>query len=201
MIDTSLVRKRLQELTGFSRKKWVSSLFCRVRREDGSWHESAKINVQRGVYGSMSAKDAALAAAAPELHALAGDLCAELEKSRSEIAELKAQLVTQAAVDRSDSDEVGAELDARLTKAGMLTVTQMLGPFTAFQVHAGMSDLAFFEKWLESKVVEYKTMRMRYELGDRDKDDELYEWVLAHSGAYHDVLVNFRAASSYGGAG
>ena len=87
-----------------------------------------------------------------------------------------------------------SDLDERLRANGMLTVEEVLQPLNRFQVHAGMTDLAFFDVWLERKAREYATMRARYELGEKDKSDDLYEWVLAHSGAYHDVLVNFRAA-------
>ena len=92
------------------------------------------------------------------------------------------------------------DLAARLQANGMFTIEQMLRPLHMFQVHAGMDSLAAFEGWLEAKWREYTSMHARYELGDRDKEDDLYEWVLAHSGAYHDALVNFRAARGEGEA-
>ncbi|MPR62151.1 hypothetical protein D7027_10065 [Ochrobactrum intermedium] len=39
-------------------------------------------------------------------------------------------------------------------------------------------------------------MKAAYDVGRKDEGDDLYEWVLAHYGAFHDVLVNFRAALS-----
>ena len=37
-------------------------------------------------------------------------------------------------------------------------------------------------------------MKAGYELGDKDKGDELYEWVNAHSAALSEARENFRAA-------
>ncbi|MDP8249593.1 hypothetical protein [Pseudochrobactrum saccharolyticum] len=92
--------------------------------------------------------------------------------------------------------EVQTDLDARLKSAGMYTVEEIMAgtPVDKWRVHAGMNNLQFFGEWLERKSREYKIMAAGYDIGDKDKSDELYEWSLAHSGAFHDVLVNFRAA-------
>lgn len=193
-IDTARLRERLQDLKGFTKKAWTAASFCRVRKEDGSWHESSKISVQRGVYGSMTPEDARLAAAAPELHRTATRLADELDEARAEIARLKGRIENAGTASTESEDMPEADLDTRLTAAGLLPLSQMLAPMNRFQVHAGMDDLKFFETWLERKVREYTAMQARYDLGDRDKKDDLYEWVIAHAGAYHDVLVNFRAA-------
>lgn len=88
------------------------------------------------------------------------------------------------------------DLDDRLRAAGMLTVPEMLGksPLDRWMVHAGMTDLDFFGQWLDRKTEEYARMRVAYELGDKDRSDELYEWVLAHAGAFSAIRANFRAA-------
>lgn len=124
-IDTVTIRSRLEALSGFTKKAWSATGFCRVRREDGSWHESSKISVQRGVYGSMSPQDARLAAAAPELHAVTASLCDELDEARAEIARLRAELVARP-LPRGELD--GASLDERLKAKGMLTVGETMQP-------------------------------------------------------------------------
>lgn len=96
-----------------------------------------------------------------------------------------------------DVAAVQTDLDARLKAAGMYTVEEIMAgtPVDKWRVHAGMDNLQFFGEWLERKAREYKVMTAGYDIGDKDKSDELYEWSLAHSGAFHDVLVNFRAAT------
>jgi hypothetical protein len=90
----------------------------------------------------------------------------------------------------------GADLDDRLRAAGMFTIPEMMGetPLTRWEVHSGMTDLKFFGEWLDRKVVEYMRMRVDYEIGEKDKTDDLYEWVLAHSAAFATIRTNFRAA-------
>ncbi|OOC51183.1 hypothetical protein [Brucella intermedia] len=90
------------------------------------------------------------------------------------------------------------DLNARLKAKGMYSIDEMMGnlPIDKWRVHSGMTDLTFFGEWLERKSREYLTMKAAYDVGDKDESDELYEWVLAHYGAFHDVLVNFRAALS-----
>lgn len=93
-------------------------------------------------------------------------------------------------------ETVQADLDRRLKAAGMYTVGEIMAgtPVDKWRVHSGMDNLQFFGEWLERKAREYKVMTAGYDIGDKDKSDDLYEWSLAHSGAFHDVLVNFRAA-------
>ncbi len=87
-------------------------------------------------------------------------------------------------------------LDERLAAAGMYTVEQMLGvtPLTRWTTQAGMDSLEFFEKWLDRRVAEMLRMKAAYDLGDKDKDDELYEWVLAHAAAFQEARTNLKAA-------
>lgn len=91
-IDTTEMRVWLAELKGFTKQAWRAASFCRVRKDDGSWHESSKISVQRGVYGSMSPADAELAASAPRLHAAALLLIEEIEQLRAVNQRLHGQL-------------------------------------------------------------------------------------------------------------
>jgi hypothetical protein len=86
------------------------------------------------------------------------------------------------------------DFNTRLKEAGFLTLEEYLLPLNKFQIHSGMTDLNFFEEYLERKCLEYTKMTLEYELGDRDKNDDLFEWVLANMNAYHDILINYRAA-------
>ena len=95
--------------------------------------------------------------------------------------------------------ESDASLDARRNAAAMIPLSELLSgdtPLSKLEAHAGAHDIASFGEWLAMKPREYMWMRMAYELGDEDKADELYEWVLAHSAAYGEVAANFRAALS-----
>lgn len=89
-------------------------------------------------------------------------------------------------------------LDERMKAAGMFTIEEMMGvtPLTRWTVQAEMTDLDFFSEWLDRKVRGYLTMKAAYDLGDKDYKDELYEWVLAHAGAYSSIRENFQAARS-----
>lgn len=93
-------------------------------------------------------------------------------------------------------EEQPESLDERMKAAGMFTVAEMMGvtPMTRWEVHTGIRDLDTFGQWLDRKVSEYLRMKACYELGDKDKSDDLYEWVLAHAGAYSTIRTNFKAA-------
>lgn len=95
--------------------------------------------------------------------------------------------------------ESDASLDAKMKAAAMIPLSELLSgdtPLYKWEPHAGVRDIASFGEWLAMKHREYMRMRVAYELGDKDKADELYEWVLAHSAAYGEVAANFRAALS-----
>jgi hypothetical protein len=95
------------------------------------------------------------------------------------------------------SDE--ASLDDRMKAAGMFTIDQMMGitPLSRFTIHAGMTDLKFFEAWLDRRAREMLMMRVKYELGDKPKDD-MYEWVVSHAASLMEVRANFKAALAGG---
>ena len=99
-------------------------------------------------------------------------------------------------MDVEEDDAAAASLDERLAAAGMYTVGQMLGvtPMTRWATHAGMDSLATFEAWVDRRAAEFLRMKARYELGDKDKDDDLYEWALAHGAAFSEVRTNLKAA-------
>lgn len=89
-----------------------------------------------------------------------------------------------------------ASLDERMKAAGMIPLSDLLAgntPLERWMPHTSVRDLDSFERWLMRKHREYMTMRMGYELGDKGKGDELFEWILAHAGAFSEVVSNFRA--------
>lgn len=92
------------------------------------------------------------------------------------------------------------DLNERLKAAGMFTIDQMLGvtPMSKFTIVSGMDNLEFFGAWLDRRTREFLQMRVAYELGDKPKDDPLYEWVLAHSATLLEVRENFMAAKAGG---
>jgi len=57
-----------------------------------------------------------------------------------------------------------------------------------------MTNMKFFGEWLDSKRTEYLKMRVQYVLGDKSKDDGLWEWIFAHGATFSEVFDNFRAA-------
>lgn len=87
-------------------------------------------------------------------------------------------------------------LDERLKSAGMLSVADLMAgaPLDGFMTHAGVRDIETFGQWVEMKRAEFMRLQARYDLGDKPKDDELYEWVVAHSAVFSEVHVNLKAA-------
>ncbi|MNF33082.1 hypothetical protein D3C85_448540 [compost metagenome] len=116
-------------------------------------------------------------------------LAAQLIDVTRERDQLKAKLAHQ--------DVEAGTLAERMKAAGMMTVDEILAgaPLDAFTRHAGVNSLEAFGQWLEMRRREYVSMQARRTL-DKREDDELYEWVLAHAGAFGEVHVNFRAAMS-----
>lgn len=47
--------------------------------------------------------------------------------------------------------------------------------------HVAVRDIKSFGEWLKVKHHSYITMRLRYELGDKSKDDNLWEWFFLHT--------------------
>ncbi|WP_113154905.1 hypothetical protein [Nitratireductor sp. OM-1] len=96
--------------------------------------------------------------------------------------------------------EVDASLDQRMKAAGMIPLSDLLSgntPLEKWMAHTGVCDLDTFEQWLLIRYREFMTMKVAYELGDKDEADELYEWVLAHAGAFGEVVSNFRAMKEF----
>lgn len=88
------------------------------------------------------------------------------------------------------------DIDARMIAAGMIPLSEMLsgyGPMERWMRHAHVNTLSDFRDWVTMKQREYMTMRMRYELGDSDKSDGMYEWVFAHAAAFNVIAAQLRA--------
>lgn len=91
-----------------------------------------------------------------------------------------------------DSDD---DIDARMQARGMYSVSELIhgSAIDKWTAHTGVRDLETFEEWLLMKRSHFDTLRGRYETGEKSKDDEMYEWVFAHSGVFTEVHVNFKA--------
>lgn len=89
-----------------------------------------------------------------------------------------------------------ANLAERMKAAGMMSIEQMLerSPLGGFQAHAGVTDLESFEEWIQMRRNEFLTMQARMVL-DKQEDDEMFEWVLAHCAVLGEVIANFRQAT------
>jgi hypothetical protein len=87
------------------------------------------------------------------------------------------------------------DLDARMKAAGMIPFSSLMSnkqPVDHFMAHTGVRDHASFESWLTMRYESMLRMQLAYTLGDTPKD-EMYEWVVAHTATFHEVLVNWRA--------
>lgn len=115
------------------------------------------------------------------------------EQQALRIAQLESELAALRNLSSAlDSD---ASLNERMLAAGMFSAIQLLAekPMDAFIRHAGVSDLATFQQWLEMKRTQFIKMQARLELAKRE-DDELFEWVMSHAATFSEVMINFRAA-------
>jgi predicted RNA-binding Zn-ribbon protein involved in translation (DUF1610 family) len=87
-------------------------------------------------------------------------------------------------------------LDERMKAAGMIPLSELLksnGAMEKWERHAGMKSFTDFVDWVHRKQREYMTMRMQYELGDKDKNDDLFQWVFAHAAVFNSVATQLRA--------
>lgn len=101
-------------------------------------------------------------------------------------------------VENSDNDIT--DMDVRMKARGMIPLTQLLAgtPLDRWRAHTGVTNIKYFQQWAERKQEEYMKMRMRYEVGDKDKDDDMYEWIFAHAAVYGEVVVNLKQALNPG---
>ena len=88
------------------------------------------------------------------------------------------------------------ELDVRMKEAGMTPISELLvkDPMGKFAAHNAVRTIEDFEWWVQSQHEQFLKMRIAYELGDKPKDDGLYEWVFSHSAAFGRVAANLRQA-------
>jgi hypothetical protein len=95
----------------------------------------------------------------------------------------------------SNQDDDLSTLDQQMKAAGMITLTELLSgqPLDMFIKNAGVVDLETFGQWLSMRHLETQKARARMDL-EKKEGDELYEWTLAHAAAFHEVMVNFKAA-------
>ena len=88
-------------------------------------------------------------------------------KASDGAADLRQQVAQDLGSEQDD------DLNARLKAAGMYSIPEMMGetPLSRWTVQAGMTDLTFFEKWLERRLAQSLRMRVGYELGDNALND------------------------------
>jgi hypothetical protein len=125
------------------------------------------------------------AAASPE--AIIDYLLSERDHLRQQVADAIAPVPTDAEI---------AVTDQRMTAAGMVSLVDLLAgklPTDRWAANVGVTNIKSFGDWLDSKNRQYATMRMGYELGDKVKDG-MYDWIIARSGTYSEVIANFRKA-------
>lgn len=91
--------------------------------------------------------------------------------------------------------DTDAALAERMKAAGMMTAAEILAgsPMDVFMRHAGVRDLDTFGQWLRLRREESVKLHARLVLEGRE-NDELFDWVLSHSAAFGEALVNFKAA-------
>lgn len=107
---------------------------------------------------------------------------------------VRAMLIKTRAPTQEDAIET---LDERMKAAGMIPLSELLTggqPLDKWMVHTGTKSIKLFQQWVEKKHEEFMRMRMRYELGDKDKGDDLYEWVFAHAATFGEVSLNLKQA-------
>lgn len=113
--------------------------------------------------------------------------CFDVWNTRATLSALPPQEVSD------DSD-----LDAKMISAGMIPLSKMLsghGEMEKWLRHAHVHTLDDFREWVAMKQREYMGMRMRYEIGEKDKTDDLWQWVFAHAAAFDAVATQLRALS------
>lgn len=91
----------------------------------------------------------------------------------------------------------GNELNRKMRDAGMVSFDDLMNfrlPSDRFMTNNQVVDMESFEAWLEQKTSEYILMRIRYELEEKDKDDDLYEWIVSRAGTFREILMNFKKA-------
>lgn len=86
-----------------------------------------------------------------------------------------------------------AELAEKMKAKGMLSIEEILAGnlMGVYSTHKAVTDLEGLLWWVESKHKEYLKMRLRYEVGGKERDD-LYEWVLAHCGVFGTIADHMR---------
>jgi len=92
------------------------------------------------------------------------------------------------------------DLDARMIAAGMIPLSSMLkghGEMEKWMRHAHVHTFEDFVEYVNMKQREYMSMRMRYELGDKDKNDDMFEWIFAHASAYDAIATQLRGILPY----
>lgn len=101
----------------------------------------------------------------------------------------------RAALAAHRNQELGETLADRMRAAGMMTIDEMMAgaPLDGFIRDAGVHDLDSYGQWLDKKCRHFLAMQAEREL-NKDPEDDMYEWVIAHAAAFQEARINFNAA-------
>lgn len=96
---------------------------------------------------------------------------------------------------RAQPAEAEGVLADRMRAADMLTIEEMLAgaPLDRFIKHAGVNDLETYGQWLDMECRKFLAMQAKRDL-NKDPEDDMYEWVLAHAAVFQAARINFKAA-------
>ena len=116
-------------------------------------------------------------------------LIAALKVSEARVKELEAE-------NQAMKDAVMSSISERMVAAGMVSLEEAVSPdcLTKFNVHSGMTDLDFYEIWLERKAKQYIAMQAAHQTGEHVLDDDMFQYILGKAGMAKDALENYRAA-------
>ena len=120
---------------------------------------------------------------------MASALRAALKASEARVKVLEAE-------NNAMKDAVLASISERMVAAGMVSLDEAVSPncLTKFNVHSGMTDLDFYEIWLERKAKQYIAMQAAHQTGEHVLDDDMFQFILGKAGMAKTALENYRAA-------
>lgn len=91
------------------------------------------------------------------------------------------------------------DLNKKLKENGMFSIEEMLSKesnyLDTFTARTSVVDLESFEDWLYKRYKQILLQRISYELGEKNQDDEMYEWILSFSGVLREVISNWKQAN------
>ncbi len=123
------------------------------------------------------------------------DLIAALKASEARVAELEAENLAM-------KDAVLGSVSDRMVAAGMMSLDEAVSAnaLTRLNVHSGMTDLHFYEVWLERTAKKCIAMQAAHQTGENVLNDGLIDFVMGKAEMARSALENYRAALKGGDA-